>query len=213
MPLSAPSHKHTRALRRQGYALVAGVDEVGRGCWAGPVTVAAVILPYAANFNGLTDSKLLSPAKRERLARDIKRQAISIGIGWVSAPDIDSLGLTAALRLAGTRALADLVPAPQAVILDGASNYLGTEIPTRTIVKADQLSLSVAAASVVAKVARDAYMTRLSRRYVGYGFDAHKGYGTPLHRDALALKGPTVEHRLTWRPLRATPTSVRQAIA
>ena len=207
-PVAPPTNTHVNALRRQGYKLVAGMDEVGRGCFAGPVTVAAVILPPRLKIAGVRDSKLLSPARRRVIANIIKYRALAIGIGWASAVEIDELGLTAAIRQAGTRALADL-GAYDAVLLDGSFNYLGDALVCQTLVRADQLSQSVAAASVVAKVARDSYMTRLSRRFPNYGFDAHKGYGTPVHRTAIVKYGLTDYHRRTW--LSAAP--ITSAIA
>jgi ribonuclease HII len=174
------------------------MDEVGRGCIAGPITVAAVILPARIRIEGVRDSKQLSPARRAQLAYTIKTRATAIGIGWASALEIDELGLTEATRHAGTRALAGLNPACDAVLLDGNFNYLAADYLCRTLVKADQLSQSVAAASIVAKVARDAYMTSLAKVLPDYGFELHKGYGTAVHREAIATFGPTTYHRHTW---------------
>jgi ribonuclease HII len=195
-----PTHRHATALVKAGYPLVAGVDEVGRGCLAGPVAAAAVILPPRLRLPGVTDSKLLSHPRRVVLARLIKREALAVGIGWTSAADIDARGLTWAVRHAGLQALERLQLACDAVLLDGNHNYLAGHCYCQTIIKGDQLSLSIAAASIVAKVARDHYMTALSRHLPGYGFELHKGYGTLAHRQALAELGPSTYHRLSWSP-------------
>jgi ribonuclease HII len=198
-----PTHRHARALIAAGYSLVAGIDEVGRGCWAGPVVAASVILPPRLRLPGVTDSKLLSHPRRVELARLIKRRAVAVGIGWVSAADIDAHGLTWAVRQSGLRALERMQHSYDAVLLDGNHNYLRDICPAQAIIKGDQLSLQVAAASIVAKVARDYYMTRLARALPGYGFELHKGYGTPAHRRALAELGPSPCHRQSWAPFAA----------
>jgi ribonuclease HII len=195
-----PTHRHATALVRAGYPLVAGVDEVGRGCLAGPVAAAAVILPPRLRLPGVTDSKLLGPARRTELARVIKRRAVAVGLGWTSAADIDAHGLTWAVRQAGLQALERLELAYSAVLLDGNHNYLAGHCHCQTLIKGDQLSLSIAAASIIAKVARDRFMVALSRRLPGYGFELHKGYGTAAHRRALAELGPSVYHRVSWSP-------------
>lgn len=181
--------------------ILAGVDEVGRGPAAGPVTVAAVILPPKFELPGLTDSKLLSVTRRERMAIEIKRQALAIGIGWSSHTYIDDQGLTAALRKAGDRALAGLSLTPQKVVLDGNHNYLTFDCYTQTMVKAEQKVPAVAAASIIAKVARDRYMELLGARYPKYGFADHKGYLTARHKAALQQHGPSVVHRRSWAPV------------
>ncbi|MDB5178769.1 MAG: Ribonuclease [Patescibacteria group bacterium] len=204
MPIPSPTWKLIRAHVRAGRTVI-GIDEVGRGAWAGPVVAGAVILPPNLRLPGVRDSKLLSPAARERLSRDIRRQALAIGIGWVAPAEVDAHGLSWAVRESGLRALAGLGSSPDTiVILDGRHNYLqDTAHESQAIVKADALIVPVAAASVVAKVARDRYMALLARRAPGYGFELHKGYGTRVHQAALATLGPSPHHRLSFAPLRA----------
>ncbi len=181
---------------------MAGVDEVGRGPLAGPLTVGAVVLPEHCELPGVTDSKFLSAAQRQVAARQIRSVAQGIGIGWATSSEIDRFGLTAALRLAGKRALVQL-GGYELVVLDGKHNYLSHEPAVETCIKADQSCLAVAAASVVAKVARDSYMTLLDRLHPSYGFARNKGYGTVYHLQALVDDGPTPYHRRSWAPLRA----------
>jgi ribonuclease HII len=182
--------------------VVAGVDEVGRGAWAGPVVAGAVILPPGVTLEGLNDSKLLTPLARRRLDREVRAAAVAVGLGWVSAAEVDLRGLSWAVQMSGLRALAGLEMEFDLVMLDGKHNYLADHHPARTLVKADQLVVPVAAASVVAKVARDRYLERLAGRYPGYGFERHKGYGTRAHAAALAELGACEEHRRSWGPLK-----------
>lgn len=184
----------------RGYSVVAGVDEVGRGCLAGPVTAAAVILPPGSRIPGARDSKLLTPLQRHQLASRIKRRALAIGVGWSSPAEIDRHGLTRAVQLSGLRALTNLQAKYDAVILDGNHNYLRQHCYAEAIIKADQTNLSVACASIVAKVARDRYMTLMHRLYPDYGFNQHKGYGTRQHQAALSL-GLTPLHRRLFAPI------------
>jgi ribonuclease HII len=183
--IKRPSHAHARSFISQGYDLVAGIDEVGRGCWAGPVVAAAVILPDGCRLPGIHDSKLLSPAQRAIGARLVKRRALAVGIGWVTVREIDANGLTWAVRQSGLRALESMSHSYDAVLLDGNHNYLKDICRSQTIIKGDRLSLQIAAASVVAKVARDQYMTLQHQRYPEYGFALNKGYGTPYHAAAV----------------------------
>ena len=180
-----PTHRHARSWIARGYRLVAGIDEVGRGCWAGPVTAAAVVLPDGLRLPGVHDSKLLSPVKRADCARLIKRRAVAVGLGWASVAEIDAHGLTWAVRQSGLRALYDLRYPYHAVLLDGNHNYLRDQFSSQAIIKGDQLSLQIAAASIIAKVARDRYMELQHRLYPEYDFAANKGYGTPRHAAAV----------------------------
>jgi ribonuclease HII len=184
----------------QGYPLVVGIDEVGRGCWAGPVTAAAVVLPDGVRLPGVHDSKLLSPKKRADCARLIKRRALAIGIGWASVAEIDEFGLTWAVQQSGLRALYDMRYPYHAVLLDGNHNYLKELFTSETIVKGDQLSLQIAAASVVAKVARDRYMELQHKLYPDYDFAANKGYGTPFHAAAVR-QALSPLHRRLFKPV------------
>jgi len=174
-----------------------GVDEVGRGAWAGPVCVGAVRL--LRPVDGLKDSKQLSKSQRERLAVQIRRLN-EVGLGWASAAEVDQFGLTKALGLAMGRALRTFeTDAP--VLLDGAFNYLPERSGIKTMIKADASQASVSAASIVAKVARDNLMTLIHARFPAYGFDRHVGYGTSLHREMIALLGPCAYHRQSFTPI------------
>lgn len=196
----APTHQHTNELIQQGYPIVAGVDEVGRGCLAGPLTVAAVVLPPDVELPGVTDSKLLSQQDRERLAISVKRSALGIGIGWVAPELIDEHGLTWALAQAAKLALSGMRLAYDAVLLDGHHDYLGDDFFVQTVVKGDLVCLNIAAASIVAKVARDNYMRLQHRLYPEYGFDRHVGYGTTAHLAAIKM-GLSPLHRRSFAPV------------
>lgn len=179
--------------------MLVGIDEVGRGAWAGPLVVVAVALD-GQQIDGLTDSKLLSAKKRQAYARQIKRQAAGVGIGWVSAQHIDRHGLSKSLKNAAQAALDQINMPISEIVLDGTHNYIGDERVT-TIKKADLLVPSVSAASIVAKVARDNYMSLLEGVFGGYGFAAHKGYGTKAHMAALARLGTRPVHRTSFAPV------------
>lgn len=181
--------------------LVVGIDEVGRGAWAGPVTAAAVILPYGLQLSGLDDSKRLTPRRRAALDREIRRLALAVGIGWASPVEVDRYGLSWAVRESSIRALAS-IPTGGQIILDGRHNFLATSHGSVAYIGADAMITPVAAASVVAKVARDRYLEVLERRFPGYGLAAHKGYGTAQHRQALHNHGASEVHRRSYRPLR-----------
>jgi ribonuclease HII len=181
---------------------VCGVDEAGRGPWAGPVTAAAVILDHAALPEGINDSKKLNEARREALYDKIIASAISYAVIAIDAPDIDRLNILAATHLAMARAVAGLSVAPSLALIDG--NRAPTLVcPAVTIVKGDALSLSIGAASILAKVTRDRIMDQADRDYPGFGFARHKGYGVPQHMAALAQLGPCSLHRLTFKPVAA----------
>lgn len=189
-------------LERSIGGLVAGVDEVGRGCLAGPVYAAAVILPPAllSADIGLRDSKMLAKAKRTSLAAAIEQSA-HVGIGIASAAEIDALNILQATLLAMARAVEALPVAPGHCLIDG-NKAPQIEWPTTCVIKGDQRSRSIAAASIVAKTKRDAKMQQLHGAHPHYGWDQNAGYGTQQHRDALALVGPTPHHRMSFKPLR-----------
>jgi ribonuclease HII len=216
-PGRAPKLVVETGLHAQGYTVVAGVDEVGRGCLSGPVTVGAVVVsPDAARPpRGLRDSKLLTPAARRALVPRIHRWVSAWAVADATAAEIDEIGIIAALRLAGHRALAVLavLPSggPDCVLLDGNHDYLTPpEVRLggaprdgfphiRTMIKADLRCASVAAASVLAKTTRDAYMVELAKEHPEYGWEINKGYATPHHRAALREVGPSPYHRVSWR--------------
>ena len=183
-------------------APVCGVDEAGRGPWAGPVSAGAVILAPGAEIPGLDDSKKLTATRREVLAEQIKTHALAWGIGFASAEEICDLNILQATGLAMRRAVAAMAVAPAFALVDG-NHAFDLPCPVRTIIKGDGLSSSIAAASILAKTARDAVMLEMDRLHPGYGFAAHKGYGVPEHARAQARLGPCAIHRMTWSPVRA----------
>ena len=181
-------------LRANGYELICGVDEAGRGPLAGPVCAAAVILPRDAEIPGLNDSKKLSDKKRRELFPIIKEKAICYGIGLASHEEIDEINILQATYLAMERALAQLVVTPQQVLIDG-NRTKDFGLPVKTVVHGDSLSMSIAAASVLAKVTRDDLMLEMAKEYPQYGFEIHKGYGTKAHYEALRTFGVCPIHR------------------
>lgn len=186
-----------RLAQDRGFSAVAGIDEAGRGPLAGPVVAAAVILPDSFQLDGLTDSKKLTEKKREQLFPLIRQQARAYGIGLASVQEVDRLNILQATLLAMRRALDKLHGEADYLLIDGITP-LPVDLPQQTLKKGDSRSLSIAAASVLAKVARDRLMVQLDRQYPGYGFAGHKGYGTLAHRQAIAAKGPAQPHRLTF---------------
>ncbi len=194
---------------------VAGIDEVGRGALFGPVVAAAVLLPEAAVLPlaeaGLTDSKLLKPTQRQVLAQQIRLLAVDCKIGLASATEIDRLNILNASLLAMQRAIDRLHPQPQLCLIDGNQPLPQLQIPQQTLVKGDQKSLVIAAASVVAKVWRDQLMVKLAQRYPGYGLESHKGYGTVQHRQALQQLGVSRQHRRSFSPCQLAPASRQTA--
>ena len=181
----------------QGYQMVCGVDEAGRGPLAGPVCAAAVILPPHLEIPGLDDSKKLSDKRRRELFPVIKEQAIAYGIGLASHEEIDEINILQATFLAMERAIAQLQIKPEYALIDG-NRAKDFGLPVKTVVKGDSLSANIAAASVLAKVTRDMLMEEAAVEYPGYGFEIHKGYGTRAHYDALREKGPSSIHRMTF---------------
>ena len=183
--------------------MILGIDEVGRGPWAGPLTVGAVVLGGEA-IEGLTDSKKLSKKRREALSAEIYEKAAAVGLGWVDASEIDELGLSESLVLATRRAVEQIKVPYHEIIIDGTVNFLRNTSKGKyvtTLKKADLLIASVSAASIVAKVARDNYMAMNDDLYPGYGFAGHSGYGTAKHRAAIEELGVTPLHRLSFAPL------------
>ena len=178
-------------------ALLAGVDEAGRGPLAGPVCAAAVILPRGLVINGLNDSKKLTEKKREELYADIRDKAIGYGIAFASVEEIEENNILNATYLAMTRALEQLPVAPDLALIDG-NRASGIPYRTRCMVKGDASCADIAAASILAKVTRDRLMTELAEQYPGYGFEKHKGYGTAAHYAALRELGPSPIHRMSF---------------
>lgn len=205
---SRPGWAVERSLWRVGLFRVAGVDEVGRGPLAGPVVAAAVLLPRTASgapcragwIRALDDSKALTARQRERLAAVIRAEC-EWSLAAVSPQVIDQVNILQATRLAMRRAVAGLPARPDALIIDG-NEVAGSGLPERSVVHADARCVSVAAASIVAKVARDAIMEELNQVFPGYGFAEHKGYATGVHREAITRLGPTTVHRLSFAPVR-----------
>lgn len=185
--------------------MILGIDEVGRGPWAGPLVVGAVVLPDDTAIEGLTDSKKLSAKRRQIFDGLIRKEAIGWGLGWVHAEELDEVGLSEALRIATIRAV-EAVSAPyHEIIIDGTINFLKETNKGQyvtTMAKADYLIPAVSAASIIAKVARDTYMEEQSERYPEYGFASHVGYGTAKHQQALVTHGVTVLHRKSFAPIK-----------
>jgi ribonuclease HII len=183
--------------RSRGYAMIAGIDEAGRGALCGPVVAAAVILPPGLTIPGVDDSKKLSPKERERLFDLIMSRALSVGIGRGDPQLIDRINILQATRYAMAAAVKLLSPQPDLLLIDGIST-IESPLPQKTIKKGDSLSLSIAAASIIAKVSRDRLMRELDLVHPGYGFASHKGYGCSSHMEAIRLLGPTDVHRKTF---------------
>jgi ribonuclease HII len=192
-------NRYERAARAKGAKVVAGVDEVGRGALFGPVVAAAVILPEGCRVPGLRDSKQLVAEERERLARIVERKALAIAIEEVDAETIDRINIYQATRAAMTAAVYRLTLTPDHLLIDAMR--LDCAFAQTSIVYGDSLSVSIAAASVLAKVYRDNRMRQLDRDYPVYGLASHKGYSTPEHKQALAAHGPSPLHRRSFRPV------------
>lgn len=181
----------------EGYQLICGVDEAGRGPLAGPVCAAAVILPDGVEIPGLNDSKKLSDKKRRELLPIIKEKAVAYSIAFADHQEIDSINILQATFLAMQRAIDGLSVKPDFALIDG-NREKDFCLPVQTIVQGDGRSVSIAAASILAKVTRDDLMDQLAKEYPGYGFEVHKGYGTKAHYKALAQLGPSPVHRMTF---------------
>lgn len=183
--------------RQQGFRMICGVDEAGRGPLAGPVCAAAVILPEDVNIPGLNDSKKLSDKRRRELCPLIKERAIAYCVAFATEKEIDEINILQATFLAMQRAIDGLQTKADFALVDG-NREKNFGLPVKTIVGGDGLSASIAAASILAKVTRDDYMLELAEKYPQYGFDVHKGYGTKAHYEALAQFGPSEVHRMTF---------------
>jgi ribonuclease HII len=198
---AVPTMRYENALRAEGAELIAGVDEVGVGAWAGPVAVGVVVLHPGRRLYKVRDSKLLDAPRREWLASHVQDECLSWSVGLSWPREIDEMGLSAATRLAGNRAVEGLTLSPDAFLVDGNWNLLGTDAVT-TIVRGDSESVSIASASLVAKVARDRLMRCLAPIYPQYLFESNKGYPSELHKRALAMIGPSPIHRRLFEPVR-----------
>jgi ribonuclease HII len=205
-PSCLPTLEVEQGLWKHGYRYVAGIDEAGRGAWAGPVVAAAVILPaddarLADHLAGVRDSKLLTAKRREALLERVLGCAVAYGVGMIPPAEIDMLGIVVSTQRAMAEAVQALSPRAEYLLID----YLGLPevgLPQTSLPHGDGRILSIAAASILAKVSRDRIMIELETRFPGYGFAKHKGYGTQLHRDALSRLGPSLSHRLSFQPLR-----------
>ena len=193
------NYKYERELNNKGITLIAGVDEVGRGPLIGPVVAAAVILPENYKLDGLTDSKKLSEKKREQFFEIIKKEAIAIGIGIISEKRIDEINIYEATKEAMYEAINNLNPKPSYVLIDAMK--LDLDVPSTSIIKGDLLSISISAASVIAKVTRDHMLYDLDKEYPMYDLKNNKGYGTKKHIEAIKKYGITKYHRLSYKPV------------
>jgi len=200
-------YRRERALSRSLGGPVAGIDEVGRGPWAGPVVVAAVILPEGMRIKGLADSKTLEAEERERLCAEILAAAGAgsgcVALGWATTRSVDRYNILQATYRAMRGAVARLRIRPVHLLVDGRE-VPDLPVPHTALVKGDARCACISAASIVAKVVRDRFMTRTAARYPGYGFDQNKGYGTPEHREALERSGPCKLHRASFAPVAFT---------
>jgi len=199
-----PTLEYELDLINQGYKLIAGLDEVGRGTIAGPVVSGAVILNLTEKFgfyDEINDSKKLSPNKRNRLSKLIKQYSIDCSIGIVSAKVIDTIGIVPATKLSMKRAISHLCEKPQYLLIDSL-NICDIDIDQKSIIKGDNISLSIAAASIVAKVARDRMMLKYDKYFSGYSFGSHKGYYTKSHSEELIANSVTKIHRMSFAPIK-----------
>lgn len=190
---------YERTLWKRGYRFVAGLDEAGRGCLAGPVVAAAVVMPIDAQLEGVTDSKKLSRTRRERLATEIKEHCLAFGVGVCSPAEIDELNILHAAMEAMRRSAEQLAVGPDYLLVDGNRCFEESPWPFDTVVKGDSKSHSIAAASIIAKTTRDAIMRRLHAEHPHFGWDSNVGYPTKAHYAALEEHGPTPHHRRSFR--------------
>ena len=207
MPKTYPTLSEETSLLEAGHTAIAGLDEAGRGAWAGPVAAGAVILPLTdptlwEKLRGVTDSKLCTPRQREAYYEQISQVALAWAVAMVPAWRIDQIGIVPSTRQAMTQAVADLEPGPDALLID-ALKLPKIALAQRALKKGDLRSLTIAAASILAKVTRDRAMIAMSEEHPDYGFARHKGYGTPQHRLALQSLGPLEIHRWTFAPVAA----------
>ena len=195
----APTRRAEQDLWAAGHEIVVGVDEVGRGSWAGPLMVGAAVLPRERRVNGVRDSKMLSEREREAIFDKVAGWCTTWAVGAASQVECDTLGMADAQRLAARRAIEGLSVLPDAAVIDGNWNFLDGVVPhCERMVKADAFCLSVAAASILAKVTRDRLMRQLAVEYPPWSFDTNKGYPCPIHKAALHAYGPSAEHRRSW---------------
>jgi ribonuclease HII len=203
--LKLPTFNEEMTLLSQGYRAITGIDEAGRGALAGPVVAAAVMLPQMADINGdlngARDSKLMTPLQRERLFHIIFQKAISVGVGVISPDIVDLVNILNATRQAMRHAIEQMSQIPDYLLVDGMV-IPGVSVKQKGIIKGDRLCLSIACASIIAKVTRDRIMVDADKLYPGYGLASHKGYGTRLHVDCLCKMGPARIHRHTFMPVR-----------
>jgi ribonuclease HII len=201
---AAPSWRYEDEAVRAGGRIVAGLDEVGRGSLAGPVIAAAVVLDRSARIRGINDSKLLTPARREGLAREILETAVAVAVGAAGSEEVDRINVLRATHEAMRRAV-EALPEPADVLLLDAVRIPGLSVAQVSLIHGDRLSFSIAAASIVAKVVRDRAMGHYAAAYPEFDFDANKGYGTPAHLHALSRVGPCPIHRRTFRGVFVQP--------
>ncbi len=198
----APGMAFERVQWERGRVAVAGVDEVGKGAWAGPLSVGVVVVPVEDRLKGVRDSKLLSPDRRSLMAEKIRDWAVASAVGNATARECDELGMSDAQKLAARRALNSLDYAPDALLADGKWNFINADV---MIVRGDRKSLAIAAASILAKATRDLQMTHYAETYPWYQFDGNKGYPSPSHQAALQVYGPSPIHRTSWRWIHNLP--------
>jgi ribonuclease HII len=199
---AAPGMSFERVQWERGRLAVGGADEVGKGAWAGPLSVGIVVVPVEDRLKGVRDSKLLSPERRTVMADKIRDWAVASAVGSASATECDELGMSQAQKLAARRALDKLECSPDALLADGKWNFINAD---EMIVKGDRKSLAIAAASILAKVTRDVEMTNYAETYPWYQFEGNKGYPSPSHQAALQVYGPSLIHRTSWRWIHSLP--------